>query len=38
VLQRFAAKPVIFPDAAFALALDRRARENLARELAVLSE
>ena len=38
VLRRFAAKPVIFPDATFARALDRRARENLTRELATLGE
>ena len=37
VLRRFAARPVIYPDVAFARALDRRARENLARELAALS-
>lgn len=36
VLRRFAARPVIFPDAAFARALDRKARENLARELSIL--
>ena len=36
VLRRFAARPVIFPDAAFARALDRKARDNLARELAML--
>jgi predicted metal-dependent HD superfamily phosphohydrolase len=36
VLSRFAAQPVIFPDAAFARKYDRRARENLARELASL--
>ena len=34
VLSRFAARPVIFPDAAFALSCDRKARDNLARELA----
>jgi hypothetical protein len=28
---------VIFPDAAFAQALDQKARGNLARELAVLN-
>jgi predicted metal-dependent HD superfamily phosphohydrolase len=37
VLSQFAARPVIFPDAAFAATYDRRARENLARELASLS-
>jgi predicted metal-dependent HD superfamily phosphohydrolase len=37
VLRRFAARPVIFPDAGFAAMYDRRARENLARELASLS-
>ena len=36
VLRRFAARPVIFPDAAFALSCEQRARENLARELASL--
>jgi predicted metal-dependent HD superfamily phosphohydrolase len=36
VLSRFAAQPVIFPDAAFARRYDRQARENLARELASL--
>jgi hypothetical protein len=36
VLRRFAARPVIFPDAAFALALDQKARDNLAREIATL--
>jgi predicted metal-dependent HD superfamily phosphohydrolase len=36
VLTRFAAQPVIFPDAAFARKFDRQARENLARELASL--
>ena len=36
VLRRFAAKPVIFPDAAFALTCEQKARENLARELASL--
>jgi predicted metal-dependent HD superfamily phosphohydrolase len=36
VLGRFAARPVIFPDAAFAARYDRQARENLARELASL--
>jgi predicted metal-dependent HD superfamily phosphohydrolase len=37
VLSQFAARPAIFPDAAFAATYDRRARENLARELASLS-
>lgn len=37
VLGQFAARPVIFPDAAFAARYDRQARENLARELASLS-
>ena len=36
VLARFAARPVIFPDAAFAAKYDRLARNNLARELASL--
>jgi predicted metal-dependent HD superfamily phosphohydrolase len=36
VLSRFAAQPVIFPDAAFADRYDRQARDNLARELASL--
>jgi predicted metal-dependent HD superfamily phosphohydrolase len=36
VLSRFAARPVIFPDAAFALTCEQKARENLARELASL--
>ncbi|NOJ50056.1 HD domain-containing protein [Bradyrhizobium archetypum] len=36
VLGQFAARPVIFPDAAFAARYDRRARDNLARELASL--
>jgi len=36
VLDRFAARPVIFPDPTFAATYDRRARDNLARELAVL--
>jgi predicted metal-dependent HD superfamily phosphohydrolase len=38
VLSQFAARPVIFPDAVFAKLYDRPARENLARELASLSE
>jgi predicted metal-dependent HD superfamily phosphohydrolase len=37
VLSQFAARPVIFPDAAFAARYDRKAHENLARELASLS-
>lgn len=37
VLRRFAARPVIYPDAGFAARYDQRARENLARELASLS-
>jgi predicted metal-dependent HD superfamily phosphohydrolase len=37
VLSQFAARPVIFPDAAFAARYDRPARDNLARELASLS-
>jgi len=37
VLGRFAARPVIFPDTAFAARYDRQARENLARELASLN-
>jgi predicted metal-dependent HD superfamily phosphohydrolase len=36
VLGQFAARPVIFPDAAFAARYDRQARENIARELASL--
>lgn len=36
VLRRFAARPVIFPDAAFARAYDQKARDNLAREVAML--
>jgi predicted metal-dependent HD superfamily phosphohydrolase len=36
VLRRFAARPVIFPDANFAKACDRKARDNLARELVSL--
>ena len=36
VLQQFAARPVLFPDAGFAAKYDRKARENLARELAAL--
>jgi predicted metal-dependent HD superfamily phosphohydrolase len=36
VLTRFAARLVIFPDAAFARAFEKRARDNLARELASL--
>ncbi|WP_234680059.1 HD domain-containing protein [Bradyrhizobium monzae] len=37
VLRRFAARPVIYPDAGFAATYDQRARDNLARELASLS-
>ena len=37
VLRRFAARPVIYPDSHFAATYDRRARANLARELAALS-
>ncbi|MBR0899733.1 phosphohydrolase [Bradyrhizobium tropiciagri] len=37
VLRHFAERPVIFPDAGFAATYDRRARDNLARELASLS-
>ncbi|MBR1088165.1 phosphohydrolase [Bradyrhizobium manausense] len=37
VLRRFAARAVIYPDAGFAAKYDRRARDNLARELASLS-
>lgn len=36
MLDHFAARPVIFPDPAFAAKYDRRARANLARELASL--
>ena len=36
VLGHFAARPVIFPDTAFAAKYDRQARDNLARELASL--
>ena len=36
VLRRFAARPVIFPDASFARAWETKARDNLARELASL--
>ena len=36
VLTLFAARPFIFPDAAFAEKYDRQARENLAREIATL--
>jgi predicted metal-dependent HD superfamily phosphohydrolase len=38
VLRRFATRPVIFPDAAFARACERLARENIGRELASLQE
>jgi predicted metal-dependent HD superfamily phosphohydrolase len=37
VLRRFAARPVIFPDAAFARACEKKARANLAREIASLT-
>ncbi|MET4255918.1 putative metal-dependent HD superfamily phosphohydrolase [Bradyrhizobium sp. S3.12.5] len=37
VLRRFAARAVIYPNAGFAKKYDRRARDNLARELASLS-
>jgi predicted metal-dependent HD superfamily phosphohydrolase len=37
VLQQFVARPFIFPDVVFAETYDRKARENLARELAALS-
>ena len=37
VLKQFAARPFIFPDAGFAEAYDRQARENLARELEALA-
>jgi predicted metal-dependent HD superfamily phosphohydrolase len=36
VLERFARRPVIYPDAGFAAELDQPARANLARELAAL--
>ncbi|CAL77965.1 conserved hypothetical protein; Predicted HD phosphohydrolase [Bradyrhizobium sp. ORS 278] len=36
MLERFAKRPVIYPDATFAAALDERARANLARELRAL--
>jgi predicted metal-dependent HD superfamily phosphohydrolase len=36
VLTRFAARQVIFPDAAFAKECEQKARDNLARELASL--
>ena len=36
VLRRFAARSVIFPDADFAQACERKARDNLAREIASL--
>jgi predicted metal-dependent HD superfamily phosphohydrolase len=36
VLRQFAARRMIFPDAAFALKYEQRARENIARELASL--
>jgi len=37
VLRRFAGRPAIYPDASFAAKYDRRARDNLARELVSLS-
>lgn len=37
VLRQFAVRPVIYPDAGFAAKYDRRARANLARELASLT-
>jgi predicted metal-dependent HD superfamily phosphohydrolase len=37
VLRRFAARPAIFPDAAFANACEQKARDNLAREIASLT-
>ncbi|MBR0754647.1 phosphohydrolase [Bradyrhizobium jicamae] len=37
VLRRFAVRAVIYPDHGFAAMYDRRARDNLARELAALS-
>ena len=36
VLGHFAARPVIFPDPAFAAKYDQKARDNLAREVALL--
>lgn len=36
VLERFAARPVIYPDPAFAARFDEQARKNIARELASL--
>jgi predicted metal-dependent HD superfamily phosphohydrolase len=36
VLRRFSARPVIYPDAGFARRYDQRARENIAREIALL--
>jgi predicted metal-dependent HD superfamily phosphohydrolase len=36
VLEHFAAREAIYPDADFAATYDRQARENLARELALL--
>jgi predicted metal-dependent HD superfamily phosphohydrolase len=38
VLTRFAARPVIFPDAALARACEKKARDNLAREIASLRD
>ena len=37
VLRRFAARPVIFPDAEFARACEQKARDNLAREITSLT-
>jgi predicted metal-dependent HD superfamily phosphohydrolase len=37
VLRRFAARPVIFPDAGFAKTCEQKARDNLAREIASLA-
>jgi predicted metal-dependent HD superfamily phosphohydrolase len=36
VLRRFVDRPIIYPDADFAKKYDRRARENIAREMASL--
>ena len=38
VLQRFMARPVIFPDPDFATRYDQRARANMAREIASLKD
>ena len=38
VLKRFMARPVIFPDPAFATRYDQRARANMAREIASLND